>query len=271
VYAKAAGRSFLRGNGLGMVGAGVAAEWNLSLGTDLSTGSAGGFVHGIQNVGNGWYRCWFTFTSTNTSPLTYNPEVSALGGGAYQGDGASGILFWGAQIELGAFPTSYIPTTSAAVTRNADVASMPVSASWYNGTTGTVFSENILPSNGNNGYRGLFCLDNNVANQWLREFALITSGNLSGSVDAASIGFGAVVPGQVIKSAVAYSPVRTTLAKDGASLAPSVAVLSTSASYSILRIGAADVPVANFLSGYVRQIQYWPRVLSDMEMQQVTR
>jgi hypothetical protein len=48
-----------------------------------------------------------------------------------------------AQLEAGAFRTSYIPTTTAAVTRSADVASITGSAfsSWFNASTGVIYGE----------------------------------------------------------------------------------------------------------------------------------
>ena len=48
--------------------------------------------------------------------------LDAGGNSSYTGNGTSGILFWGKQLEVGSIATSYIPTTTAAVTRNADIA-----------------------------------------------------------------------------------------------------------------------------------------------------
>lgn len=93
-------------------------------GTVVSTLLNGGAVGtaSIEQCANGWYLC----------------SVSALIGGAaanvlltvgivsgssltYNGDGTSGLYIWGAQVELGSYATEYIPTTTAAVTRNKDV------------------------------------------------------------------------------------------------------------------------------------------------------
>ena len=100
------------------------------------------------SIGQGWFRVSCTITTTGTgagSFSTVNPSNSAdglfgdYGAVNYQGDGTSGIFIWGAQLEAGSFPTSYIPTTSAQVTRSGDAASIVGNnfLSWYRPDEGT--------------------------------------------------------------------------------------------------------------------------------------
>jgi len=101
---------------------------------------------------NGWYRLIFTNLGSGTGATTPNVRLVCTS----TGNGTSGIYIWGAQLEAGAFPTSYIgPTTTAAVTRAADVASITGSAfsGFYNQTEGTVFTEYRDPGvSGSNRY-----------------------------------------------------------------------------------------------------------------------
>ena len=96
----------------------------------------------VTKLPNGWYR--ITLTKTTPSASAFQPRIliSRTGSSsqAHQGDGTSGIYIWGAQLEAGAFPTSYIPTTASTVTRSADLASMTGTnfSSWYNQTESTI-------------------------------------------------------------------------------------------------------------------------------------
>jgi hypothetical protein len=84
----------------------------------------------ITNYGNGWYR-----VTASTSSAIAN-EVAR-----YQFPNADGeyMYFWGAMVENGAYPTSYIPTLAASATRGADAASKTRISSLIGQTQGTLF------------------------------------------------------------------------------------------------------------------------------------
>jgi hypothetical protein len=135
VFAKASERNFLFL--FEDSGGGRNAYFDLTNGT---IGNVGGSASAnIENFGNGWYRCSVTYTSSGT--LIRYRIATALSNGvnSYTGNGTSGLFIWGAQIEAGNYSTSYIPTTSASVTRNADVISKTGISSLIGQTEGTLF------------------------------------------------------------------------------------------------------------------------------------
>ena len=138
VFAKAGEYNFLRiadGDGNG-------AFFNLSNGTivgSLSTNPT------IISVGNGWYKCSMTALTSGTSTLMAVVVCQSGTTAVFTGDGTSGIYIYGAQLEAGAYATSYIPTTSASVTRNADVISKTGISSLIGQTEGTIFMDFIAP------------------------------------------------------------------------------------------------------------------------------
>ena len=110
---------------------------------------------------NGWYRISLTVTpgsdgnNRNVLPALVIGDTGNTGGGgrsAFAGNGVDGVYIWGFQTEIGSFPTSYIPTTTAAatrepdlstsstVTRNADVVTLPGTSTIFNSSGSTLLS-----------------------------------------------------------------------------------------------------------------------------------
>lgn len=139
VYVKPAGRNQFR------IAQTIATAYSLDfdLNNLTTSNSVDGTTGKITNVGNGWYRCSITFATSSAITLSFVIYTIANGNVTYTGDGYSGLFIWGAQIEAGAFATSYIPTVAASVTRAADNASMTGTnfSSWYRGDEGTLYAE----------------------------------------------------------------------------------------------------------------------------------
>lgn len=122
-------------------GADVWANFDLNNGTLGTIGSA--TTARIENYGNGWYRCTIIGTSTSSSSPSFNFALitSATSVRAELNTLTTSVFLWGAQAELGPNATSYIPTTTATVTRNADVISNTNATTLIGQTEGTIFVE----------------------------------------------------------------------------------------------------------------------------------
>jgi hypothetical protein len=130
-------------------GSGVCQAFNLNEGTLGASGTVGaGFTLqsvGMENYGNGWYRCRMTVLMGYT-PAT-NPRVgfrigTQISGGIPLSVVSGSVSAWGAQLETGSVATSYIPTTTASATRNADVINLSGAVSGCIGQTeGTLYAE----------------------------------------------------------------------------------------------------------------------------------
>jgi hypothetical protein len=93
---------------------------------------------GFKKYADGSVRLWLTMTDNGSGTSVF---FLNLRGGNTAGNTGKSILTWGAQIEEGEFPTSYIPTRGSARTRAADNFSMIGKNfdSWFRKDEGTIF------------------------------------------------------------------------------------------------------------------------------------
>ena len=117
--------------------ASVNAYFDLENGVVGQTGGAALDSTNIESVGNGWYRCTLIYTHAPDLIRIY-PAYSS---GSISTGTDSGIYIQHAQLEVGSYPTSIIPTSASAVTRVADVCNNGANAQVINSTEGVLFVE----------------------------------------------------------------------------------------------------------------------------------
>jgi hypothetical protein len=118
----------------------------------------------IVFVGNGWYRCNVTVTYPAVTAAGMRINATSSTGGI--SEGTLGAYAWGMQIEQGAFPTSYIPTTASTVTRSADLAQMTGTnfSGWYNSSEGSLFVAARVNALGGSAFPGIAYVDDGTVN-----------------------------------------------------------------------------------------------------------
>jgi hypothetical protein len=240
----------------------------------ISTDSGTPVASSVSDVGGGWLRVSVTQTATATG--NGNGQTGVYNGAnSYTGDGYSGIYIWGAQLEAGAFPTSYIQTVASQVTRSADAASMTGTnfSSWYNQAAGTLYAEH-------------------------QKFGTTTFQRVAGMSDGGfdnpiAIGYGSGSPNNLltIVSVGAVTQAQLTLVSpsatninykaalayavnDFASVA-NAGTVQTDTSGTIpvvsrLNIGVGDNTSANPLNGHIRKVAYYPIRCTNAQLQGLT-
>ena len=229
------------------------------VGFNLNSATSG--TYSVQDLGS-WWRVSSSAGGIPAGSMRAHVRLSSQGVGTV-------ITLWGAQLEVGAFPTSYIPTTSATVTRSADVASITGTAfsSWYRQDEGTVFAEYRTPASGT---RGVVGFNDNTANE---RIAFYTSGAdpkltvVDGGVTQADINGGTVTASVMTKSAGAFAVNDFALAHAGGA-----AVTDTNGTMPTpdrVLIGADQA--GNYQNDRIRRLTYWPTRLANSTLQEVTR
>lgn len=252
------------------------ANFNLTTGTIGS--QSGALSVAIISAGNGWYRCSLTLSaisSTYSSAVfLLEPSDTSPRADAYTGDGYSGIYIWGAQLEANsASPSSYVATTSTTATRSYDLAQLTGNnfSSWYNQQEGSILAEVKMDQKPLTGYFNniWFAISDGSANNLISS-VFYTNGSLRSHVYFNNTVSAYFEPstwsaGEVYKSTIAFASDNFagcfnsgTVSTDNSGVLPK--------NLTTCYIGCEGAG-ASLLRGYIRKFQYYPKRLSNTELQ----
>jgi predicted nucleic acid-binding Zn-ribbon protein len=265
---------------------GTGPVFDLFTGAVYSDGS--NYRSSIETFANGWYRCSTTGSSVNTNG---NVTIAVASGGTatYTGDGSSYVDIYGFQFEQGAFATSYIPTTTVAVTRNADVASITSGNfnAFYPGQKGAIMADVRL------NYR-----PTDAVNQYTRSTIVsIDDGTTSNRIQLLAETFPSTVTRSanllVVRSGIVYNTVygnigdmgnllTTTSGRVGMYFASNSFAFSLNANTAATAtLGYANIamtemligsgPGAGYLNGTISKLMYYAKTITTAETQELSR
>ena len=248
---------------------------NAAIFFDLNTSSPTNIVgdHGsVTKVGNGWHRISVGRNFSSGNPVSfYFVLLNNAGQGTYSGNG-DGMYIWGAQLEAGAFPTSYIPTNGATVTRSRDdVQVLGSKFNFYNSSEGSItLKYRIVGSNTDN---TIIALNNSTQNEQIdsRWFGTGTGYRIRvGGVNQASYAEGDIPPiiDKEYMSSFGYQTNNSIMAINGTL---SVGDYSGSMPSGVDRLQIGQRAGSSYGNLLLNKMSYYPLRLSNAQLQELTK
>jgi hypothetical protein len=235
--------------------------WSLVDGSYVGSGGGADLIdRKSTSIGNGWFRLDMTTTVNCTSVRVYN--------GDSDGNFASGSIYIQyAQLEVGSYATSYIPTFGSAVTRVADKCINAGNNSVINSTQGTIYGEQkSLETNFT--YNYFVSVSDGTNNNRLEirqsatglQFLWRVGGAYQNQIVLANAPFTSV-----IKFALRYSSANIKFYVNG-SLVSTLNSPTLYASDVLNNIEFADGSGGNIFRGTVKDLKYYNTALTDQEL-----
>ncbi|MDA9272115.1 hypothetical protein N9Q05_01860 [bacterium] len=223
----------------------------------------------IESFPNGWYRC--SITITRITAANFGLYMSKDGSTrSYAGDGTSGVYIYGAQLEEGSYPTSYIPTNGTAVTRLAETANGAGDASTFNDSEGVFMVEiSALANDGKN--RDISITDGTSSNVVTIRY---TSTDNETRYKVKSGGTATVNDTIIISSATDFNKIAFKYKENDFALWINGVEVATdiigATPIGLSELVFDDGDGANDFYGKTKQIQYFQIVLTDSELEELT-
>ena len=237
--------------------------------------SDGGTITTVIPAGNDWFRVISITTCTTSTPgARVGITLVDIGTNViYKGDGISGIYLWGAQLEIGSFPTSYIPTQESTRTRAADFPRIIGKnfSEWYRQDEGTLFfdylsspgisSRRIASLNDSTNKNLISLISSNGSGSASNYTEIITKESLQ-----SRLGTGTLYSAGKRKGALSYGTNDIAFFRDGRDrFNDSTAILPV-----VNRFEIGSENNVNYLNGIIRHLTYYPKRLPNSQLQSLT-
>jgi len=229
----------------------------------------------IKAMGNGWYYCSVNYNNTLSGTTGYRMEFTFTAGGA--GDTVS---LYGNQVEVGSFPTSYIPTSGSTVTRSADVASMTGTnfSSWYNQEAGSFIAKQKTFATTD--YRTVFTMSVGGTNYNGVDLGYHTNNWMTWSVrklgqqkkmGPPGPGVPYKIKGLQLTTATSYdNATASAYISDPGSTVTDAGFTASTTPPVTMSIGYSSPYSNSFLCGHILRLTYYPTRLTDVQLQAIT-
>ncbi len=180
------------------------------------------------------------------------------------------------QLEQGAFATSVIPTTTTALTRAADGASVNTLSPWFNSTASTLYAEwtNIAAAIPTGATQVVAEISEATSANFYRIFqsqvvgVKATSNMFSGGANPGRLEAGGAYSNATVKAASAFAASdRALSANGGAAVTSATGALPVGVTTLLL---GQQIGNLNFINGWLRRVSYYPRRLSNAELVSIT-
>ena len=221
----------------------------------------------IQAVGNGWYRCSVTGTFTANSNRTIS--VASADTVFTSPSVGSEVYIWGAQLEAGAFSTSYVQTVASQVTRAADAASMTGAnfSSWYNAAEGTLYVEATKLDPSTNRFTAGIGFS---STQYIGMLFSTGSGNTFIQPSVGSFGTVAYNNTSFVKAGVGYKTGDYITSINGTNAISSSTAPVPTGAVGTLYLGTTGFSPSTITTSYFKKLSYYPIRLSNTNLQALT-
>jgi hypothetical protein len=245
-------------------GASVRYYFDLQDGVSITAGGK------IEDYGSGWYRisAQVTAAATGNELFAFN-LTNSPSSPTYSGTGTGYHMIYGYQVEAGNYQTSYIPTTTASVTRNQDVINNAGDASTFNDSEGVLYVDGALLSELVNDAR--ISISDGLSVENRITFRYLDNNEFNAQIGFTS-GFSETITLNSItdynKIALVYNSTNASIFVNGLKVATNT--MSAVSGLSQLQFGRFSVPGLNNFYGNVKQVVYFPTALTDDELATLT-